>query len=238
MEMCFGMFNRLLKCIYFGMLIFFIFTSAFANEPTTRHTKVWLQTTVIGPLIPDTKFRYYLLPRIRFIDNKYKYEEGSIYLGLGYQPIQTLLIFGGIALLNSKSYEGDIHKEYRYFQQTDWTIVSCDTIHVIHRSLFEFRKRQHEKQHASRLRERIMIRIPLTRFHNKTLVFFDEVFMNFNHPRWISRKFISDNRIFIGIGFTLSKTMVLDVGYIKQYQYANPNRINNVIFTNLNMNLA
>lgn len=238
MEKGFSMRNCLLRSFYACMLSCFIFSMAFANENTTRHTKVWLQSTIIGPLIPDTKFRYYLLPRVRFIDNKYKYEESSVYLGLGYQPIESLLIFAGVTLLNSKSLEGDIHKDYRYFQQTDWAMVSCECIHIINRSLFEFRKRQHEKQYASRLRERIMIRIPLSCFPNKSFVFYDEVFLNFNHPRWVSRKFVADNRIFVGMGFTLSKTMFLDLGYLKQYQYSKPNRINNVILSNLNMNFA
>lgn len=217
------------------LLMLMVSSASFGND-IEEHTKLWSTAVFIGPLINDTKIKYYLEPQIRFIDNKYKFEEALLYAGIGYQTTPDLILFLGNAWVTSRKSTGNYVQENRVWQQANWNPINTCLFNLLSRTRLEERKNISEPQWAFRLRERIMVRIPLKNWENHSLVLFDEVFFNLNHPKWLSNNnFFSQNRAFIGIGTKISTQTSLDIGYINQYQFTNPKQMSNILYFSLNI---
>lgn len=222
--------------LHYLLLASLLFHSAFAME---QHCKLWTQAIVIGPLYHQDKALYYFEPRFRLIDNRYKFEEGSAYIGLGYQATSSLQLFAGFAYLKSQNLSGEYFTETRVWQQLLWNMINTNQFNLIDRTRFDIRKRTGQTQHALRIRERLMLRIPVFCSQKYSLVIFDEVFLNLNHPIWVSKKFLADNRLFIGVGTQLTSIVSIDVGYLNQYQFqSTKTTMSNGVYTTLNVNLT
>lgn len=208
---------------------------SFGNE-IKEHTKLWSTAVFIGPLIKDTKIKYYLEPQLRLIDDKYKFEEAFIYAGIGYQTTPDLILFLGDASVVSRKTTGNYVHENRVWQQANLSVINNDSFNLLSRTRLEERKNLSESQWAVRLRERLMVRIPLRNWVTHSLVLSDEVFFDLNHPKWIGNNNVfAQNRAFIGIGTKISKQTSFDIGYLNQYQFTNPNQMSNVLLLSLNI---
>lgn len=218
-------------------LIFLVLIFAHPSYALLQHGKFWNQATITMPVCDHSKIKFYAEPRLRFIDNKFKLEEVSAYTGLGYQATKNLLLILGVSYIDSSN-PGRFTKEYRIFQQTHWEAIHNEQLRLINRTRFEIRKQQGQPQRATRFRERLMARIPVPCWDKHSFVTFEEVFFNFNHPAWVSRKFLAENRLFLGIGIELAKYTNFDIGYMNQFQFNRVNRMNHVIYTNINVTVT
>lgn len=224
-------FNWLRSAIFLLLLLL----SGVSLGNVEHHTKLWNTAVFVGPLFKNSKIKYYFEPQLRFIDNRYKFEEAFIFLGIGYQTTSDLTLFLGGAEVISKRSTGENVYENRIWQQANWDVVKRKSFNLLSRTRLEERKRNSESQWAVRLRERMMARIPLKNCEKHSLVLFDEVFFNINHPRWVSNKFFSQNRAFFGIGTKISEQISFDIGYLNQYIFANPDQMNNILLLSLNI---
>lgn len=224
-----------LRRIIFLLLFLFFFKTAFGNS-IKEHTKIWNSAVLIGPLTTDTRIKYYFEPQLQLIDNKYKFEEALLYAGIGYQTTPALTLFLGDAWVTSRKSTGNYVQENRIWQQANWNAINSAAFKMISRTRLEESKNLSESQWAIRLRQRLMLRIPLKNWENHSLVLSDEVFFDLNHPKWIgNNRFFAENRGFIGIGTKISKQMSFDIGYLNQYQFTNPNQMSHVLFSSLNI---
>ncbi len=224
-----------LKCLFLLLLYLSSFNIAFGSG-IKEHTKIWNSAVLMGPLTTDKRIKYYFEPQLRLIDNKYKFEEGLLFAGIGYQTTPSLILFFGDAWVTSRKSTGNYVQENRVWQQANWNAINSAAFSIISRTRLEERKILSESQWAIRLRQRFMLRIPLTNWENHSLVLSDEVFFYFNHPKWIgNNRFFAQNRGFLGIGTKLSKQMSFDIGYLNQYQFTNPNQMSHVLFSSLNI---
>lgn len=224
-----------------GLIILLLILESSCNttfgDGVKEHTKIWSAAVLIGPLTSDTKIKYYLEPQLRLIDDKYKFEEALIYAGIGYQTTPDLILFFGDASVTSRKSTGNYVHENRVWQQANWNAINSDAFNMISRTRLEERKNLSESQWAVRFRERLMFRIPLRNWENHSLVLFDEVFFDLNHPKWIgNNSFFAQNRGFIGIGTKLSKQISFDIGYLNQYQFTSPNQMSNILYMGWNIN--
>ena len=103
------------------------------------------------------------------------------------------------------------------------------------RTRLEERQRIDQSIVAFRLRERLWLRIPFKRWERYSFSSFDELFFNLNHPSWTSPYLFEQNRAFIGVAKQLSKSTILDIGYLNQFLHSTNNQTDNVILLSLTM---
>ncbi len=216
---------RRLKDIWLTAMALTVSTAAMATD---SYIKQWNTAVIIGS-IPHSNFRYYLEPQLRFIADPYILNEAFFLGGLGYQVNHDLVIFAGAGWIFSKSPQGTDSNEMRIWQQVNWLAINHDNYNLISRTRMEERKNTNGSPYAYRFRQRLWLRIPLTRFPSFSFSCFDEIFLNLNHPSWVSPYFFAQNRAFIGIGHQLTKAVMVDAGYMNQYLHSNQNQLDHVI---------
>lgn len=230
---CYTMLHWVRALVLF--IIALVFSSISYGASGNTHTKLWGAAVIIGPVKENTKIKYYLEPQIRFIDNQYKFEEAFMFAGLGYQPKPDLMVFLGNAWVTSKSSTGNLRQENRIWQQAIWNPITNSSFNLISRTRLEERKNIADPQWLLRFRERLMVRVPFKKWERHAFVLFNEVFFNLNHPKWDGNtRFFTQNRVFLGIGTTVSQQVSFDIGYLNQYQFRIPNQIGHVLFLNFN----
>ena len=134
------------------------------------------------------------------------------------------------------STEGVYSHENAVWQQFLWDMYHSKSFNFNSRTRLEERKNTRYSLWAIRLREQFTLKIP---FQNTKYSFitFDELFFNLNAPSWVSNRFFSQNRYFIGIEKSISKSASFDVGYINQarFQRKNINLITNGLYLRINV---
>lgn len=204
---------------------------------TTRHTKQWTTAIIQGFLPKSNQLKYYIQPRLALTDNKYKFNNALIFLGLGYQANQdvTLWLIGNQSVTKNRS--GKLLHRHTLREQMNWTILKNDELSFTSTSRFDQRKQVGETQWGLMLRQQLALRLPFHCWEHHSLYLFDEVFFELNHPKWFnSNRFMEQNRAYIGIGSEITKHVLLDVGYLNQYVMRNNDRMSNVLYMIFNVN--
>lgn len=216
---------------YFFLIIYFIATMAHAME---HYTKQWTVATVFGSF-PESKWRYYLEPQLRLIDNRYVFNQFLFLFGLGYQITPNMMFFTGPGWIANKNPQGIESNDVRIWQQLNWNVLQNSFFSLNSRTRLEETTRNTSPGIAFQGRQRLWVRFPFKQWETYSLSMFDEVFLNFNHPNWVSKDLFSQNRAFIGIGKQVSKYMMLDIGYLNQYILAEHYQQNNVFLISLSI---
>lgn len=207
---------------YLSMILFFFMSPTFALQ---GHTELWTGASFLESFSKDSRFKYYLEPQLRFIDNQYTFNQALMMGGLGYQVKTDVILLAGLSYVLTKSNNtGEMFHEDRIWQQINWNMPVA--FNLTSRTRLEERKLTNNPEVAYRLRERLFARFPFLHWQNHSLSLFDEVFFNLNRPDWVAPHFFAQNRVFIGIGTQLSKTAVVDVGYLNQYIIVSPDAPN------------
>lgn len=210
-----------------------------AMAATQHYTKSWNTVIMQGALSSDKKLRYYLQPEINFIDDKYKIQDVFGFAGIGYQATSAITVWmmGGYSFV--KKVNGSVAHRNTIRQQLDWLALTSNNIFISSLSRLEERKDSSQRGWAVRVRERVMVRLPLPHWEHHSLVLFDELFFDLNHPAWINgNTFLEQNRAFVGIGTQFSKHTSLDMGYVNQCVMKNTNSVSHVLYVALNVQLT
>lgn len=219
--------------------LFSLLCASRAIGETHGETKLWNLAVVTGSFTESSNVRYYLQPQINFIDDKYKFHNAFVYAGLGYEFGLGNQIWAMAGYNYLKKEDGHIRRLDMFRQQLDWRLADNAIFLINNTTRFEERKDTKEPGWAVRIRERVMLRLPFKSWERHSLVVFDEIFLDLNHPRWINNNtFLEQNRAFIGIGTTLSKHVFFDVGYLNQYQMREENVMSNVLYCIFNIVLV
>jgi hypothetical protein len=214
---------------------FFLCLGMHTAESTKSYNKDWAVANIIGPLSENSSFKYYLEQQVRLIDTPYVFNQFLFLGGLGYQFNAKVMLFIGPGWILTKTPENNNHTEQRLWQQLNWQVLNDSILSLNSRSRLEERQRSDQSQTAFRLRERLWLRVPFKKWQSYSFSCFNELFFNINHPRWTSPYFFEQNRAFIGISKRLSKTAVLDVGYLNQFFHSTNNQADNVLLLSLTM---
>lgn len=212
-------------------VIFCLFLTA--TQAMETHTKFWSAASITGSFNDQSQWRYYLEPQIRFIDNRYKFNNIFLLGGLGYQITPNVLVLAGPGWVLTKNLQGKIIHEDRIWEQLSWSILK----NLSSRTRLEERRDLEAPGLAIRLRERLWLRIPFEKWQGHNLSLFDEALFNLNHPSWVSSSFFEQNRAFIGIGTQISKSTMMDIGYLNQRIFAATNQNNHVLLLSFTLNL-
>ncbi len=153
----------------------------------------------------------------KFINDFFYHE---IKTGINYKPNKSISILVGIGQYNTYSIGGNFKKpltahEFRLWEQ--FTLVNnIGKLKLEHRYRIEQRWRNEE--YRSRFRYRINPILPINKnkLQNKTLfaTLYDEIFLS-DKAGYFER-----NRFFAGLGYQLSKSITLQSGWIRQFDYS------------------
>lgn len=212
------------KNIYPLLLVIIALSLPSVGQAALHYNKVWLDLDVTGPFFETKKIRYQMHPQLRFTDDAYKFQHAILNLALGYPATKNVTGWMGNTWRNSRRRDGAWTNEYRIWQQMSANFT-LSGINIASRTRLEERKRIENKDIALRLRERLTFTIPLP-VKKYSIILYDELFFHLNHPDWVSNRFLSQNRAFIGIGIELSKVLMLEMGYLNQFEQHN--QLNNV----------
>jgi hypothetical protein len=218
--------------------LLFIFLLLIAIKPaycTESYSKYWSVATIIGPL--PNKFKYYFEPQLRLINDPYVFNQLLLLGGLGYQFHPTLIFFLGPGWILTRNTQGLMIHEDRLWEQLNWQALNTSKLNLLSRTRLEERKNTAYSAIALRFRERMWVRIPIGPSDTYFFSCFDELFFNLNHPKWVSPYFFEQNRTFIGFGTQITKSTLIDVGYLNQYIHAETNELNNVWLLSFTVNL-
>jgi hypothetical protein len=153
--------------------------------------------------------------------------------GLGYNITENNNILLGYGYILSENYIGETDdkvsvNEHRVFQQFT-TKQKVGKIGLSHR--YRFEQRFVEDDFKMRLRYFLGIKVPLQyRKDEKNPLYFsvyNEVFLN------IESSVFDRNRVYAGLGYTFSKALRLELGYMNQFfETSGRDQINLIMFVN------
>lgn len=129
-------------------------------------------------------------------------------------------------------------------EQILWLQDQYDLIHRTNRILairsrFDQRFSQDNSEIAYRLRERLNYTWNNAIADKYSPVVYDEIFLNLNHPSWVSNKTLSQNRAFAGILLPINLKSAFLVGYLNRADY-DPDEANhqNIFYISFNYNFG
>ena len=227
---------RLSKIVVFFLLASCVFKTSYAVE---THTKLWLVPVFTGSLSADKIIKFYLQPVVRFLDDKYKFNETLLWMGLGYQPISTIAYFIGTTPLTFRNSQGVYSHANILWQQLNWVAFDSANARLNSRSRIEETKNTHEGPWAMHFRERLQLKVPIKDWERHALVLSDEVFFAFKRPKWTGgNSFFSQNRAYVGIDQLISKETSVSIGYMNQYQFTFTNQMSHILLLGLEVNFG
>lgn len=194
--------------------------------------KLWSLLTLTGNY---GTFLYYLEPQLRLIQTNRMFNQFLTNAGGGYQVAPAWqLWFGQTITTTSQDADPGNFEEYRVWEQIVWQ-HSINTVRLTSRTRLEQRKSFDFAEWANRVRERMLVNIPITT--NISLAMSDEILVNLNRVQWISTKTWDQNRAYIGLVRQFTKSTSLSAGYMHQWIFTAPKQSDNVLFINFMINL-
>lgn len=202
-----------------------------------EYTKIWTSGNVTGSISKDQRWKYYLEPQLRLIDDHYKFHQANIYGGIYYQTTPALSFWVGAFRRYETRVDGSTYQEYRLWEQMVWEVLKSDALTLSSRSRLEERKNFNRAAVANRLREKIKLELPIGQVAKYSVVLADEVFLQLNQPSWVVNRVFSQNRASIGIGVMINNATSCEVGYLNEFQYGAPNTMSNVLYLDFYFNM-
>lgn len=204
-----------------------------SSYATISNNKAWSLVTLFGNY---GVFLYYIEPHLRAIEAHDPFNQFITHAGGGYQitPHWQLWLGQTLGTTSQDANPGDLD-EYRVWEQAVWQ-------HPFYRATLTSRTRLEQRKSfdyapwANRIRERLLINIPLTT--NTALAISNELFVNLNQVQWITTKTWDQNRAYTGIVQQLSNTTSLNVGYMNQWIFSPTMQSNKVLVVGFVINLA
>lgn len=219
----------------------FLLASCFLNVSyaVETHSKVWLVPVFTGSISDDKKIKFYLQPEVRFLDDKYKFNETLLWMALGYEPIPTLAYFIGTTPTTIRNSQGVYAHTNILWQQLNWVAYDSTDARINSRTRLEETKNTHEGPWAIHFRERLLLKIPIKDWEKHAIVISDEVFFAFKRPKWTGgNSFFSQNRAYVGIDKLISKETTVSIGYMNQYQFTFTNQMSHILLLGMEVNFG
>lgn len=129
--------------------------------------------------------------------------------------------------------------EQRLWQQLTWNFKQTLKLKALSRTRLEERNQFGADEIAVRFRQQLKATIFDAIKNNINLVLSEEIFINFNHPSWITANTIDQNRVFIGVETELNQYTNIVAGYLNQIKFRTPNdNLNHIAYLSLAFKLG
>lgn len=196
---------------------------AFFTSPLYAYSdkeRLWLGLNAQQSLSQDEKWLGFIFTQLRLYNEPHPVQIGLLEGGLGYQFLPKQTIWIGYRWMGNNPNNG-FYQENRLFQQIILQ-KHITMFRYISRTRIEEIERTNQSQIAFRLRQRLALEIDKDLYLKTFPFIYDEVFIPFNQTDYSSNRFISENRLFLGVNQYRSKTSWWELGYINQYQMPTP----------------
>jgi len=221
---------KLLKHVFF-LFLFLVFLTPRIATAQDSNLGNWL--IYIGNKKLNNKWNIHNEVQYRNYNAVGDLEQLLLRTGLGYNITENNNILLGYGYILSENYIGETDdkvsvNEHRIFQQFT-TKQKVGKIGLSHR--YRFEQRFVEDDFKMRLRYFLGVKVPLQyRKDEKNPLYFsvyNEVFLN------IESSVFDRNRVYAGLGYTFSKALRLELGYMNQFfETSGRDQINLVMFVN------
>lgn len=212
----------------------FCFTT-YADD-TVHRTKSWNNVTITGPLGNDKSLKYFLESQLRLVDVDNKFENIFCEAGLGYQTSPNLIFWFGFRLGAANDYQGNIEKRTLLWQQINNDFYKTNHIKITGRTRLEEVQVFEEHEVSLIFRQRLTIETPIDSAAKYAIVAYDTIFIQVNHPDWVTNKLLNQNRFYVGLKYSIDSVHSINCGYLHQLQFNDPDVMNNIIVLQLNIN--
>jgi hypothetical protein len=214
--------------------------AARVNAQDSEDFGAWLGVTAVGKLpssLNDERgsWRLWTDVQLRFGDNASRFSQGVVRPGIGYATGGGWTIFAGYAYVRTEApYAVRTTTEHRIWEQASWS-GAVGSAGVSSRTRLEQRFVSTGSDTGWRLRELVKGVLPLASKSIWSLTMYDEFFWNLNSTDFGAKGGSDRNRFFIGPGVKLSRSFVLEVGYLNQYTFRlnGPDKNDHVFATNV-----
>jgi len=221
---------KLLKHVFFSFL-FLVFLTPRMSTAQDSNLGNWL--IYIGNKKLNNKWNIHNEVQYRNYNAVGDLEQLLLRTGLGYNITENNNILLGYGYILSENYIGETEdkvsvNEHRVFQQFT-TKHKVGKIGLSHR--YRFEQRFVEDDFKMRLRYFLGVKVPLQyRKDEKNPLYFsvyNEVFLN------MESSVFDRNRVYAGLGYTFSKALRLELGYMNQFfETSGRDQINLIMFVN------
>ncbi|MEM7485284.1 MAG: DUF2490 domain-containing protein [Bacteroidota bacterium] len=202
----------------FPFFIFFIAfftltnTTSYGQGDSENRSGSWL--VLYGTNKVHEKWSVPLVGILRHHDMFEKYEFAFVRTGLSYKINNSSALTAGVAYLSSKNYTGseEFQNATQFWVYEEYSLKSKSKRNKIsHRWRFETRwkKNANNVRVNNRLRYRFQFIRPL--YKNVHFRTFNEFFIN------IEPQLFNQNRFYIGLGQTITPSLKVDIGYLKNH---------------------
>jgi hypothetical protein len=165
----------------------------------------------------DSRWHYWLDSQARFFDPGSGATQFVIRPGIGYRLTDKLQGWLGYARIRSESSAAAVSHENRYWQQLDWSAGRLIGGDVTMRARLEQRSASTGDDVGVVLRFRAKYVRPLGTGERSSLIIGIEPFVDLRDTDWKGRSGLTQNRVFIGIGWRVGKRTSIESGYMNQY---------------------
>lgn len=159
-----------------------------------------------------------------WVDAQARYSDigsgGNQYLirpAIGYRPGSNVSYWLGYARFRTRSANGNVVDENRYWQQASWTVARWDRGVLSMRARLEQRDVESGDDTGLALRYLIRYTQPIGDTGTKRLILGVEPFYNLRDTDWGGKAGMAQNRIYAGVGWRASDRVTVDTGYMNQY---------------------
>ena len=210
-----------------------------AAEAQYVDSGTWLGGSATGKLPPSINdvrgsWRLWLDAQLRFGDDSSRFSQGLVRPGIGYAFNSAWSVWTGYAYIRTdQPYASTPSHEQRIWEQVTWTGAPGGT-ELSSRTRLEQRFHSAGSDKGWRLREMGKLIQPLGSKKIWAIAAYNELFVNLNSTDFGARSGADRNRVFVGPGIKLSKSVRVELGYMNQYTFNNngPDRVDHTLSIN------
>lgn len=196
-----------------------------------QHEKLWVGSNYQTSFGYDKKWLGVVFTQLRLINESHPVRTGLIEGGIGYRLSPGKSVWAGYRWSGQDPYNG-FYQENRLFQQLILPMRSRIERSVL-RSRLEEIERTNQSQISLRFRERLALEFEPSLIDNTHPFFYEEIFFQLNKTNYTTSRFISENRLFLGVNLFVNKLNWWEIGYINQYIVAasasSQNQMNHIL---------
>jgi uncharacterized protein DUF2490 len=217
-----------------------------ARAETIEDEGLWLMLAGQGGFAAvrenPSNFRWWLDLQPRYFDAGDGLVQTLVRPGVGYAFADNAAVWLGYARIVTERQNAGSSKEHRIWQQLTWS-PEITWLNLSSRTRLEQRFLNTGDEVGWRFRQFVKGTRPIAADSRLYLSVYDEVFVDLNDTDWGQRSGISQNRLFLGLGWKFGSSTrpgpaSLEVGYLNQFiNRPRIDRMNHILSINLFLNL-
>lgn len=186
-----------------------------------------------------SRWHYWFDAQARYFDLGTGINQYLVRPGIGYKPGDNLSVWAGYARLRSRNRSGNVADENRYWQQLSWTAGRWNNGTLSMRARLEQRSLSTGDDLGLVVRLMTKYVRPFGADSSSYVTVSLEPFVDLRDTDWGGESGIGQNRLSIGVGWRISRSLVLEAGYMNQYIFADSgeDRVNHLGVLNFKLKL-